>query len=208
MKKLICLFGFSVAGVGIEVHAQHEYDFIEARVEYIELDNLDSLGDPQTLTGYTYQLGASYDLNNDVVLVASIEQTDFDESLGFSNQQRIVSIGAGYHYPILADADVYGYVSYASIDTDLDSGSEDDQGVLALIGVRVFTSQRWEFTGAIEYAGIEDPLQETDSEVSIKGDTRWHFAERMSVSVGAAYGEDRLSVSVNFRFSMDGIRVF
>lgn len=208
MKQLLqYVIVATVTGWSTAALAEHEYDFFSVSTEYQWVDGLDSLDQDNTFTGLGYSLEGSYDLNNNYLIVGGIRQMDFDEHLAFENEQRLTYVGLGYHSSLPRGFDLFGFLSYAEGKTRLDTGTELDSGVMAVFGLRTWWRDKWELQAEIQYLGVDDPLQRTESALSIGGEVRWHFSPRFSLGSGIQYGDQSISTSLNVRFSMDGLRI-
>ena len=169
--------------------AEFNYDYIEADYQYVEMETVNVFGEPLLLTADGAEIALSHDYDNGILVRGSYARFDFEGDEDFESTQSTFKIGAGYRYSFNEFYDAYGTVSFIGLETDLPGIASTEYGFEIAGGLRVRPAEALELQGSIVYSDIEDPLQQTLSEIRGIGQVQWYFNDTLSVGLGISAGE-------------------
>ena len=185
--------------------AEFNYDYIESTYEYVETDTVDVFGQPLPLTADGYGIEFSHDYDTGFLVNGSFARFEFERDDGFGSTQDLFKFGAGYRYSFNEFYDVYGTVSFVGLETDLSGVASTENGFEIVGGLRIRPAEAFEIQGTLHYSDIEDPLQQTLSEIRGTGQAQWYFNDNLSIGLGISAGEYTTSYFGNFRVAFDSL---
>ncbi len=199
VKKMIAtIVAISSSLFALNSYAQTEYNYFDFKFEALEIDF-----ETYQLNADGYSIAFTKDYADRFLLQAGFKRYLFDEHDLYRMRQDTYNLGVGLHLPLTEQYDVYGKILYAAVQSDLPSGKEDDQGLEAILGLRMMPLASFGIEASLKYVGYEDPISLTGPELSITGEARWYLSDLVSLGVGANYGEYETSWYGNFRISFD-----
>jgi hypothetical protein len=164
--------------------AQFNYTYVEIGYDELDFDLGQFDGDSDGLT-----LSGSFELNDDWHVYTSYGTYNLD----FGGDIDVVTLGAGYVYPLKDDIDIYGRVLYIDQNADVASADEDGLGLQARIRARV--TDEFELEGGLQYIDV------VNSDMSLQAMARYHFSENFSAGVNLTFGGDADGIGINARYS-------
>jgi opacity protein-like surface antigen len=122
----------------------------EPRYTYGELGYVSADYDDISEDGDGYLIGGSYQLTNNIHVVADYTDIDLDHG-----DASALSIGGGVNFPLRAGFDAVGRLRY--IDAEVDRpGDNDETGFGIDAGVRTMINSQLELNGGIRYTDVFD----------------------------------------------------
>ena len=145
------------------------WDFASASYQTLDVDGVDVSG--LTLSGTKL-------INDDIFVTGGYAPLSVDEDSNVD--YNLLSIGVGYRHLISETTDVFGIVSYESVEVRWPGSSAKDSGYGLTVGARSMVTDVIEVNGSIDY-------------VSIDGETETGFA------IGALYNvTDEVAVGASY----------
>ena len=173
-------------------------DYFDLSIESLEID----VGsDERTAEGYGIAFTKEY--GDRFLFLAGFKRYLFDEHDMFRMRQDLYNIGIGLQTPLTERSDVYGKLLYSGARSELETGTEYDEGVEALLGYRFSPFRHFEIDTSLRYISFEDPISFTGPELSVTGQARWYLSDLVSFGVGANYGEYETSWFGSVRVAFD-----
>lgn len=166
------------------------YNFIEGQYQKVEFDegSIDVDGDG-------FGIGGSFELNENVFVLASYASADFDFGIDLNQ----LAIGAGYAVEISETADFFATLSFIRAEVEASGfGSLDDDGFGATIGVRGMVSERVELFGTLSYVDLGD-----DDSTAIGGGALYNVTDIFALGANVEFDEDVTSYGVIARIYFD-----
>ncbi|MDF2178355.1 outer membrane beta-barrel protein [Aliiglaciecola sp. CAU 1673] len=171
--------------------AQPNWNNVQLSYAKLDIDDTDISANGLDLSG-SVLVGSNYILQGNFLSVS-------DEIFGVDVDLDWTSIGMGYRHAITGNTDVFGIVSYESVELSassrFDSESEDDNGYGLAIGVRSMLNDNIELKGVISRIDIED------AETFIEGSVAYYFAPQFAVGAGYKVGDDMDLFTISARYS-------
>lgn len=196
MKKLLIVS--SILATSIIVNSAYaaegpKWDNLSVSYVTVDIDDADELD----LAGFSF--AGTKLLNENVFIGAGIAVVS-DEYQGVDIDFTTVDIGIGYRYGINATTDLYGAISYESVEFEVsydgDSESEDDNGYGLQLGLRSMLTPQFEVSAGITYVNIGD-----EGETGFGGSAFYYFNDQFSAGLGLSTADDVTSTSLSLRYS-------
>lgn len=144
-----------------------------------------------------FGVSGTFEINNEIFVRAGYIGATNDDA-GFDIDYTRVSVGAGYHMPIITktDTDAVFTVSIVNeeVDTPLPATSKDETGIMLTAGVRHNLNPDVELAGDIFY------IDAIDGDFGIYGEARYNINKDMSAGLGFTSSDTIDGLSLNFRF--------
>lgn len=161
------------------------YDYVSFGYGTVDLDGVSDSGDG-------FVLGAALGLTDKVHLFAGYDDADVNSFAGVTRW----SAGVGYNTPMSDTFDLFGRLSYESVDFDTVLGSVDDNGFGASVGARFRAGNQIEVNAAINYVDYSDFGDDTGFELGMLYD----FTNNWSAGLSAEWSDDVKTYSVGARY--------
>ncbi len=174
-----------------------KWDLVE--VGYVEADFDDDDASP---SGFNASFLKS--LGENFFLTGRYREVSEDETIsGITVDVELsqVSVGAGYKYGVTKNTDVFAQITYENLELKAsaqgESGSEDENGFVAAVGVRSMVIDQLELSAQIGYLDIAD-----ESETAFSASAYYYFTN--NVAIGATYemwdGVDFMGANLRYAF--------
>lgn len=165
------------------------YDYLELRFADTEIENADGDG---------FELGLSYNLNDNWIVIGSYLSQDFDFNIDLTG----LELGVGYVWAIDEQFDVYATGSYADYEVDVGSfGSDSEDGFRFVGGIRSRINEKFEARAAVNYFDLGD----SDTFVELAGD--YYFTPEFAAGISIDVGGDVDTITFGGRWFFGGRRI-
>lgn len=182
MKRVLILSVlFSPGIVFAQAATQPDLGYSYAELRYVDTDENGGDG---------LQLGGSYDLGNNWLIVGSFTDVDYN----FNVDQTTLEIGGGYVYAFDQDFDLVSTVSVVDTEIDTPGGSADDSGVALSAGVRGLLTPQFEVRGSVNHVNLDN----SDTYLEVGGD--YHFTPEIAAGVTAQLAGDNDLFTIGARW--------
>lgn len=121
-----------------------------------------------------------------------------DEGFDFDLDRTILQIGAGYAYPLDADFELVGRLSYVEADIDTPGPDFSADGFEIEGGIRGRFTARAEFDAGIRYIDLDD------SDTALFFDGRFFLQPNLAVGGGLTSDDGDLTLRADIRFLFSG----
>ncbi len=162
------------------------YNYLEAG--YLEVDVDDSFID---VDGDGFSIGGSFEVGDSTYVFADYASADLD--LGVDLDQ--LRVGVGLHGPIGDNVDLFGTLSYISVEASALGISVDDDGFGASVGVRALISDALELSASLNY----DDLSDSGDDTTVGGAAWFNLSDNFALGVQADFGDDISTYGVGAR---------
>lgn len=164
-----------------------EYDYVEAGLRYVEIDEGDF-----DIDGDGFRLAGSIEIANRWHAFTSYENLEYD----FDIDVDAFEIGGGYHMPLVPDLDLVAEISYITVDGGTTGFDFDDSGLGASIGVRTMLRPALELAGFIDYVDLDDISDNT----TLRGEGWYEWTPSIAFGAGLEFGDDEFAFSFGARW--------
>ena len=195
-KQAGVLVALSLIWTGVGAQERDHYDFFDVGFQSIDIEF-----DDYELSADGYEMAFCKDYGEKLLLLAGFKRYLFDEHDMYRMRQDVYTLGVGLHSPLTEASDLYGQLFYSVASSELEAGSERDDGLEAVIGYRSWPTESFEVDASLKYVTLKDPISLTGPELSATGQARWYLSDLVSFGVGANYGEYETSWFGNVRIT-------
>lgn len=164
-----------------------EYDYVEANLRYVEIDEGDF-----DIDGDGFRLAGSIEIGSRWHAFTAYENLEYDFDIGVDAFQ----IGGGYHYPIVPDLDLVAEISYLTVDGGTTGFNFDDSGLGASIGVRTMFTPAIEIAGFIDYFDLDDISDNT----MLRGEGWYEWTPSIAFGASLEFGKDEFAFGFGARW--------
>lgn len=171
------LLAASTAAVATDL----SYDYAELRWVDTEVESVDGDG---------FQLGGSYALSEQWLVVADVSAVDFDSGTDIT----AVSVGAGYLVRYDERFDLVGYARLIRANADFTGGDDDENGYAIAAGTRAKPVENIEVRAFLNHANVF----ERDTYIELGGD--YYFDPRLSVGATLQFAGDADTLTLGVRW--------
>ena len=178
------LFAVSVLAAGAasaQTPAQPSMDYSYGELRYVDVDEGGGDG---------FEIGGSYRLEGNWLLVGSLTLLDFDLDV----DSTTIDVGGGYIWPYRPDWDFIATLRYVNTDVDTPIGSVDDSGIGFSGGVRGMIAPQFEVRGSINHITVGDD----DTYFKIAGD--YYFNDEFSAGLSFDVGGELDTFTIGARW--------
>ena len=161
------------------------YDYAELRWVDTELD----VG-PGDIDGDGFQLGGSYQVADQWLVVADFTALDYDFSIDFTS----VAIGAGYLIRYDERFDLVGYAKLIRASIDTPGGDDDENGYSISVGTRAKPLDNVELRGFLNHVDVD----ERDTFIELGAD--YYFDPRISAGATLQFAGDADTLTLGVRW--------
>ena len=195
MKKLLLASALLLSVGSVQADQSPKWDSVGISYQTVDIDGDELSGfgvSGSKLLGEDFFAVASYSYAGDEI---EIYNSDLDLDL------YSLSAGFGYRYSLTQNADIFGIVSYESMEAEVsyedESESETENGYGLQIGVRTLITEQIELGASIHYIDIADT-----TETAFSASALFNFTDQFSAGVGynTVDDVDTLSVSAVYFF--------
>lgn len=166
------------------------YNFIEGQYQKVEFDD-----GPFDVDGDGFGIGGSFEVNENVFVLASYATADFDFGIDLNQ----LAIGAGYAVDISQDTDFFATLSFIRAEVEASGfGSSDEDGFGAAIGMRGMVSEQVELFGTLSYVDLGD-----DDSTALGGGVFYNVTDNFALGANVEFDEDVTSYGIAARIYFD-----
>jgi hypothetical protein len=178
---LTLLLAFSVS-----VHAEDfNYDYVSFGYGNVDFDGVSADGDG-------FVLDVALGLTDNVHLFAGYDDADANSFAGVSRWNA----GVGYNSPFSDTVDLFGRLSYESVDFDTPFGNADDNGYGASVGARFRAGNQMEVKAALNYVDYSDLGDDTGLELGVL----YNFTNNWSAGLTGKWSDDVKTYTIGARY--------
>ena len=188
-KKLL---GLSLALLAFPAFAGDiSYNYVELGYQKIDIDDP---GIGEDVDGDGFGANASFEMGDSWFFRIGYSQADFDFGIDLDE----ASAGIGWHTTMSNSADFYALIQYVRAEASISgfSGSVDEDGVGAEIGVRGMVSDKVELAGSIAYVDLGDAGDGT----SFGAQVLYNFTQNFAAGLFVDFEEDATGYGAGVRF--------
>ena len=178
-KTLAALAALALAGSAGATDLS--YDYAELRWVDTEIESLDGDG---------FQLGGSFQVADEWLVIADISALDFD----FGVDVTSVSVGAGYLIRYDEKFDLVGYARLIRASFDGPGGDDDENGYGISVGTRANPIDNVELRAFLNHVDVTD----RDTFIELGGD--YYFDERLSAGATLQFAGDADTLTLGVRW--------
>lgn len=169
-------------GMATAAHATDlSYDYAELRWVDTEIGSVDGDG---------FQLGGSYEIADQWLVVADFNALDFD----FNLDTTTFSVGAGYLVRYDERFDLVGYARLIRANADGPGGDEDENGYSIAVGTRAQPVENIELRAFLNHVDVFD----RDTFIELGGD--YYFNSRFSAGATLQFAGDADTLTLGVRW--------
>ena len=136
------------------------------------------------------QLGGSYDIGNDWILVGSLTSLDFNNRV----DRTMLEFGGGFAWGYTDTFDLVGTLRLVWAEVDTPLGDDDDLGFAFSAGTRGWIVPNVEIRGSVNHINLDN----SDTYVQVAGD--YHFTDQLSAGVSIDFAGDMDAISFGARW--------
>ena len=145
-----------------------------------------------------FGVSGTFEINDEIFVRAGYIGATNDDA-GFDIDYTRISVGAGYHMPIITKTDTDAVFTVSIVNEELDNptlpgGSVDETGIMLTAGVRHNLNSDVELAGDLFY------IDALDGDFGIYGEARYNINKDMSAGIGFTSSDHIDGLSLNFRF--------
>lgn len=166
--------------------AELQYDYVELGYQFTEFDI--GFAEPD---GDGFKLAGSFKFMEQFFAFGEYNTADLDFNVDFEQLQ----LGAGYRYPTSDTTDVFGTLSYVSLEAESNGIGADDDGFGLGVGYRAEFLQDFEVGGTIDYLNLDN----STTIFGVYG--RWFINEAASAGLEVSLGDDVSIWGINIRYA-------
>jgi hypothetical protein len=133
-----------------------DYSYFSLGYGNVDLDGFSDNGDG-------FALGASLAFTSDLHVFAGYEDAELSSAADVSRWR----VGLGYNTTLTETIDMFGRLSYESLDVDVPVVGNDDDGFGLSVGARIRAGINMELTAAINYVNYDRRGDDTGLEVGV-----------------------------------------
>ncbi|MEM8982091.1 MAG: outer membrane beta-barrel protein [Pseudomonadota bacterium] len=166
------------------------YDFFELRFIDTEIDDANVDGDG-------FQIGGSYNISGNWLIVGNYTTLDFDGNVDAS----LLEAGGGYVWPVDPKFDLFTTISIARAEVDAGTFDDNETGFRIVGGIRTKFNAQFEGRAELNYLDIDD----SDTLIRLGGD--YYFTPQFAGGATIDLGGDNDQITFGIRYFFGDRRV-